>query len=130
MRRAAFVLPLLAGVFLAAGVSHANKSGVGIEVPEKASKGSEITVKLHVTHHGNSFLHYTEWLKVEVNGRPVEKWEFSATNRPESEEFTRTFTVTVEGPLEIVSEASCNIHGSKGPARANVAITEEARGAP
>jgi desulfoferrodoxin (superoxide reductase-like protein) len=109
-----------AGSFFAAmgiaGESLANKSSVKIEAPESSAKGSEITIKLHVSHDGNSFTHYTEWVKVSINGKEAKKWEFSAFSKPEDEKFTRELKHKVDGPLEIVAQASCNNHGSSGPA--------------
>jgi len=52
-----------------------------------------------------------------VNGTEVARWEYSPFNRPDSENFTKEIAVTIKGPTEIVAEASCNIHGSKGPAK-------------
>jgi len=125
MRRAVLLSFLVMGLLLGASLSYADKSAIRIEAPEKAAKGSEITVKLHVSHHGNNLMHYTKWVKVEVNGQQVEKWEFSATKRPESETFTKSFSTKVDGPLDIVAEASCNLHGSQGAANWKVAVAEE-----
>jgi len=60
----------------------ANKSETKIEAPETAAKGSEITVKLTVTHNANSAIHYTEWLYVQVNGKEVARWDFGS-KKPE-----------------------------------------------
>ena len=130
MRATVFLVFLVLVLTFGTGVSHADKAQVRIEAPDKAAKGAEITVKVQVSHHGNNLFHHTEWLKVEVNGQPVQKWEFSAMKRPESEDFTRSFTYKVEAPLAIVAEASCNIHGSKGPERWSVVILEESRSEP
>jgi hypothetical protein len=54
---------------------------------------------------------------VKVNGTEVARWKYTAFNRPVSENFTKEIIVTVNGPTEIVAEASCNIHGSEGPAK-------------
>ena len=79
---------LLIGFLLVAwavpAVSHADKSSVTIEAPDTAEKGTEIPVKVHVKHHGNNFMHYTNSVEVKVNGETVETWEFSAFNRPEA----------------------------------------------
>lgn len=93
----------------------ANKSSVTIEAPASTQNGSRIRIKVHVAHEGNSFIHYTEWVHVKVDGTEVARWKYTAFGRPDSENFTKEITVTVNGPTEIVSEASCNIHGSKGP---------------
>jgi hypothetical protein len=54
---------------------------------------------------------------VKVNGTEVARWKYTAFDRPDSDNFTKEITVTVDGPTEIVAEASCNIHGSEGPVK-------------
>jgi len=100
--------------------SLADKSTVTLEAPATAEAGSKVPVKVHVTHHGNNFMHFTEWVEVKVNGETVERWEYSAFDRPEGETFVKEIEVQVDGPLEIVGQASCNLHGSQGPATATV----------
>ncbi|MFC1505398.1 desulfoferrodoxin family protein, partial [Thermodesulfobacteriota bacterium] len=64
--------------------------------------------------------HYTNWVRVSVNGSELKRWEFSRSNRPENENFTLTVTYAVTAPIEIVAEANCNMHGSEGPATVTV----------
>ena len=97
----------------------ANKAETKIEAPETAAKGSEITLKLTVTHSANSAFHYTEWLWVQVNGKEVARWDFGS-KKPEGATFTREVKVKVDGDLEIKAKASCNMHGSAGEATAKV----------
>lgn len=97
-----------------AGTAAADKSSIKIVAPDNAAIGSEITVELQVSHHGNNFLHYTDWVYVKINGEEIKRWEFGHFDKPEDENFTRTITYKVIGPLEITAEADCNIHGSKG----------------
>jgi len=52
----------------------ANKSATSIEVPENVTKGSEITIRVTVTHSANSFMHYTKWLQIMINGKETERW--------------------------------------------------------
>jgi len=93
----------------------ANKSETKIEAPETAARGSEITVKLTVTHTANSAIHYTEWLWVQVNGKEVARWDFGS-QKPEGAAFTREIKVKVDGDLEIKAKANCNMHGSANEA--------------
>lgn len=95
----------------------ANKPTVTFEGPASAEKGSEVTIKITVSHSANSFLHYTKWLKVQVNGKPVEQWDYTASNRPAGEVFTKEIKIKILENTEVVAEASCNIHGSAGPAK-------------
>jgi desulfoferrodoxin (superoxide reductase-like protein) len=98
----------------------ANKSETKIEAPETAEKGSEITIKVTVTHSANSFIHHTEWLWVQVNGKEIARWDYSATKLPEGGTFTKEIKYKVDGDLEIKGKASCNMHGSANEALVKV----------
>lgn len=111
-------------VLLYAGTAFANKSAVSIEAPATAVKNSEITIKVTVTHKGNSALHHTEWLKVEANGVPLARWDFTTRQRPDGETFTREVKVRVTKSMQIVAEASCNLHGSAGAEKATIQVRE------
>ncbi|NWG04415.1 MAG: hypothetical protein HXY44_16300 [Syntrophaceae bacterium] len=102
----------------------ANKSATSIEVPESATKGSEITIRVKVTHNANNFMHYTKWLQITVNGKEIARWDYTMTNRPEGATFTKEIKYKVEGDIEIKAEASCNLHGSAGIATAKVSVKE------
>lgn len=92
----------------------ANKTSVKIIAPEKAEKGTEITIKIEVTHMGNTKGHYTDWVWVKVNGNEYKKWEYTPKNLPENQNFTLEFTVKAEENMEIIAKGNCNRHGSKG----------------
>ncbi|MCJ7772425.1 MAG: class II SORL domain-containing protein [Desulfobacterales bacterium] len=98
------------------GTAFANKTSVNIEAPDSARKGTEITIKINVTHRGNNFIHYSNWVYVKANGEEIARWNFSMGNRPEDEKFSREVKYTVTGPTEIIAEGNCNIHGSNGQA--------------
>ena len=114
-----FVFAVMLGMGLATD-AFANKAAVTIEAPESAAVGSEVTIKITVTHSANNFMHYTNWVYVMVNGKEVERLEYSWNKKPSDAIFTREIKYKVAGPLEIKAEANCNIHGSKGPAVAQV----------
>jgi len=99
----------------------ADKAAVTIEAPADTAKGAEITIRLTVTHSANTERHHVEWLKIWVNGQEVNKWGFSSSKLPEASPFTREIKVKASGDLEIKAEASCNVHGSKGPATVKIA---------
>ena len=120
-----FCLSLAFLLILGAPAAHADKASAAINAPQAAAIGSAITIKVTVTHDGNNFIHYTKWAHVMVNGTEVARWDFSSGNRPESSVFTREIQYTVTGPLTIEAEASCNIHGSRGPATAAVSMTKQ-----
>ena len=109
---------------LSAAVAWANKSETKIEAPESAARGSEITIRISVTHSSNSFLHYTDWLWVQVNGKEIAKWEYSGSNRPEGATFTKEIKHRVDGNLEIKAKANCNLHGSANEAVMKVTVKE------
>ena len=102
----------------------ANKAVATIEGPTSAEKGSEVTIKITVVHSANSFLHYVKWLKVQANGQPIQQWDYTAGSRPEGETFTKEIKIRVLENTEVVAEASCNIHGSAGPAKLMIMVGE------
>ncbi len=111
-------------VFLSGGIVFANKSSTSIEAPQYVQKGSEVLIKITVTHKGNNFLHYTNWLKVTVNQKEVARWEFSSGNRPEGEIFTREIKIKAMEDLEVTAEAHCNRHGSAGPTTIKILVRD------
>jgi hypothetical protein len=110
--------------FLSTGTGLANKASVSIEGPASAAQGSEATLRLTITHSANSFFHYTNLVTVQVNGKPFTQWSFTSRNRPEGAIFTREVKIRVIGKTEVVVEAYCNIHGSKGPAKITILTAE------
>jgi len=102
----------------------ANKSATSIEVPENIAKGSEITIRVTVTHKGNNFLHYTKWLQIMIDGKEIARWDYTMSNRPEGATFTKEIKYKVQGDIEIKAEASCNLHGSTGPATVKISAKE------
>lgn len=105
--------------------SFADKSSVKIEAPQTAEKGSEIVIHIHTFHKGNNFIHYTNWVDVKINGKPVQRWEFSFLNRPETANFTREITYKVTEPIVVIAESHCNLHGSEGSATWTVTLVSE-----
>jgi len=103
-------------------ISFANKSSISLTAPESVSKGTEVTIKVNVTHSGNNMFHYTKWVYVKVNGKEIARWDFSATKTPESENFTKEIKYTVNEPVQIEAEANCNIHGSTGISKASITL--------
>ena len=114
-------LILCAGIFWTTPAM-ADKAAVTIEAPADTTKGAEITIRLTVTHSANTERHHVDWLKIWVNGQEVNKWGFSSSKLPEANPFTREIKVKASGDLEIKAEASCNVHGSKGPATVKIAV--------
>ncbi len=100
----------------------ANKTSVTIVAPEKAEKGSEITVKIEVKHMGNTKGHHTDWVWLKVNGEEVKRWEYSKADLPESQNFTLEYKVKADSNLEIIAEGNCNKHGSKGTDKVTVKV--------
>jgi len=92
----------------------ADKAAATIEAPAEAAKGSEITIRVTVTHNGNSDRHYVEWAKILVNNKEIAKWEYSSSKLPEGVPFTREVKYKAEGNIEVKAEASCNVHGGRG----------------
>ncbi len=113
---------VLAIVFFQVGPSLANKSATSIEGPTSVPKGTEVTLRVTVTHNANSSFHYTEWVKVTVNNREIARWDYTKDKRPEAAQFTKEIKITVTEDTEIIAEASCNRHGSRGPAMHKITV--------
>ena len=113
---------LLAVLLFQVAIASANKSEASIEGPTDAVKGSEVTLRITVTHNANSASHYTEWLKVTANKKEVGRWDYTKQNLPEGAVFSKEIKIKVMENTEIVAEASCNNHGSKGPAKHKIMV--------
>ncbi|MBW1703549.1 MAG: hypothetical protein JRJ86_00090 [Deltaproteobacteria bacterium] len=100
----------------------ADKSTVKIEAPDEVVKGSEVVIKVHVSHSANNFFHHTEWLSIKANGKEIGSWEYSMTDLPEGARFTKEIKVTVNEDLVIEAKASCNLHGSAGVDRKKISV--------
>ena len=118
---------LVASLFfliVSATTAFADKASVTISAPESVVKGTEVTIKIQVTHSGNNFIHHVDWAKIGIDGKEVARWDFSWNKRAESKNFEREFKYVVNAPVEISAEGDCNLHGSKGPAKASIKVTE------
>jgi len=100
----------------------ANKAAITIEAPASAAPGTEITVKVTVTHNANNMFHHVNWVYIMVNGKETGRWEFGWMTLPEGVSFSRELRYKVTGLLEIKAEANCNLHGSKGPATKTISV--------
>ncbi|HUL00594.1 MAG TPA: desulfoferrodoxin family protein [Nitrospirota bacterium] len=100
----------------------ANKASAKIDAPDNAKKGDVIKIKIAISHSGNNFIHHVDWAYVKVNGKEIGRWEFSFYNLPESADFSREVTYTVDGPLVIEAQGHCNIHGSEGKVERKVSV--------
>jgi len=109
-------------LFSLVGPALANKSSVSIEGPQTVAKDTEVTIRITVNHKGNSFIHYTQWLKVMVNQKEIAQWNYTIGQRPEAEVFIKEIKVKADGNMEVTAEASCNIHGSAGQATLQITI--------
>lgn len=125
MRKTRFLLILLTlFISINGGIAFANKSSTSIEAPQTVQRGSELVIKIHVNHKGNNFLHYTNWLKVLVNQKEVARWEFTSSQRPEGEVFSREIKIKAMEDLEVTAEANCNLHGSAGPTSIKILVRD------
>lgn len=113
---------ILAVLFLQVSPAFANKAAAAIEAPTSVAKGTEVTLRVVVTHNANSSSHYTEWLKVAANKKEIDRWDYTKDKRPEAAEFTKEIKIKIMEDTEIMAEASCNNHGSKGPATHKITV--------
>jgi desulfoferrodoxin (superoxide reductase-like protein) len=112
----------LAIMLLQVGPALANKAAASIEGPTNVVKGTEVTLRVTVTHSTNSASHYTEWLKVTANKKEIARWDYSKDKRPEAAQFTKEIKIKVAEDTEIIAEASCNNHGSRGPTTHKITV--------
>jgi desulfoferrodoxin (superoxide reductase-like protein) len=105
-----------------AGLVWAGKSDATIQAPDVAKKGEDVTIQVTFSHSSNSGSHHTQWAKVSINGKEVARWDFSEQKLPEGARFSREVKVKADQELNVLAEASCNKHGSAGPARAKIAV--------
>ena len=115
------ILTLIVFLMFAAN-GFANKTSVKVIAPEKAEKGTEITIKIEVSHIGNTKGHHTDWVWVKINGEEYKRWEYSPEKLPENQNFTVEFTIKADKDLEIIAEGNCNKHGSKGENKVTVKV--------
>ena len=113
---------ILAVLFLQVSPAFANKAATAIEGPTSVARGTEVTLRVVVTHNANSSSHYTEWLKVAANKKEIDRWDYAKDKRPEAAEFTKEMKIKIMEDTEIIAEASCNNHGSKGPATHKITV--------
>jgi len=59
-RLLALIMVVVCWVGLITAPVLANKSSLQIEAPAMVKAGSTITIKLHVTHKGNNWFHYSD----------------------------------------------------------------------
>lgn len=118
----AVLLALSLALLLLAAPALADQASVEIDAPETAKKGSTVTVKIKANHKGNNYVHHIDWVYVKVNGKEVARWDYSFRKLPEDEIITKEVEVTANGPLDIRSQAHCNMHGSAGEAKAKVEV--------
>jgi desulfoferrodoxin (superoxide reductase-like protein) len=109
---------------LYSGFVYANKSAVSLEGLSNTERGSEVVIKITVTHSANSFMHYTKWLKVQANGKLIQQWDYTSGNRPEGATFTKEVKIKVLENTEVVAEANCNIHGSAGSGKLTILVPD------
>ncbi|MBN2275266.1 MAG: hypothetical protein JXK95_13100 [Bacteroidales bacterium] len=112
MKKTAFLLTVF--LFLAPAGLMANKTGVEIKAPSEVKKGSEVTIKISVTHKGNSKFHFTDWVVLKINGEEVKKWQYDKANLPPDDDFVVEYKVVVTADLTIEAQGNCNLHGSTG----------------
>ena len=124
MKNRKLVIGSIALFFLLLNISYAlaDKSAVKIEAPDKTVKGSEVVIKVYVTHSANSFFHYTDWVSIKANGKEIGRWDYSMTRRPDEANFTKEIKITVNEDLVIEAKANCNLHGSAGVVTKRISV--------
>lgn len=115
-------LTVLVAILLLVSIAFANKTSVEVNAPEKVKKGQKVTVTINVNHKGNSKMHHTDWVTLALNGKVVQRWEYSKRALPPNENFTLEYKFVATENTSITAQGNCNIHGSKGPIMVMVAV--------
>ena len=118
------VVASLAFLLLPATAAFADKAAVTVSAPESVARGTEVTMTLKVTHSGNNFIHHVSWAFISVDGKELERWNYTWRKLPESGTFERVIKLVVDAPVTITAQAECNLHGNKGPATTTINVTE------
>lgn len=108
----------------------ADKTAVRIEAPKSASPGTEVTIRVHITHEGNNIFHFTDWVFINANDREIGRWTFTAQQRPETDNFTRNITYNVDSTTRLIAQGNCNQHGSEGTTEAIILAASSPEDAP
>jgi len=103
----------------------ANKTSVKITAVKSADKGTVITVTINVSHNANSIVHYTDWVYLKINGKEVKRWTYDKTRLPVSSSFTLNYKFTLKENVTIEVMGDCNLHGSAGPATAEITLNKK-----
>jgi desulfoferrodoxin (superoxide reductase-like protein) len=122
MKKGIYLVLASAIAILSGGAAYANKASVEIVASDSVKAGTDITITLNVSHKGNTDKHFTKWVWVKADGKEIARWDFTATKLPENEKFTREVHIKVSGYTIIESEAYCNLHGSAGIVKKQIAV--------
>jgi desulfoferrodoxin (superoxide reductase-like protein) len=109
---------------VSANIALGNQPTVTIEAPADVVKGSEITIRITVDHSANDPFHHVKWVQVLVNYREILWREYSFFHLPEDYTFRIELKYRVKEDTAIRAEASCNLHGSRGPTFLRVSVRE------
>ncbi|MBA3019163.1 MAG: hypothetical protein FP811_13620 [Desulfobacteraceae bacterium] len=124
MKKLKIELVVAVFIFCFSCAAFADQSSVSLETPDSVERGSEITIKVNVTHSANNFFHHTKWVYIMVNEEEIARWGYSnyKNKRPKANNFTNEIKYIVTDDVIIQVEAGCNIHGSKNKAINNIFI--------
>jgi desulfoferrodoxin (superoxide reductase-like protein) len=119
-----FLLIFLCVGPISTNIALGNQPTVTIEAPADVMKGSEITIRITIDHSANDPIHHVKWVQVLVNSQVIVWREYSLFNLPEDYTFRIEIKYRVNEDTEIRGEASCNLHGSRGPTFLKVSAKE------
>jgi desulfoferrodoxin (superoxide reductase-like protein) len=120
MKKLVFLLTTL--IFFTSASLLANKTSVEIKAPTEIKKGTEVTLVISVFHNGNSKMHHTDWVVLNINGKEVKKWQYDKDNLPPDGNFVLEFKTVVTENITLEAEGHCNIHGTAGPKQATIKV--------
>jgi desulfoferrodoxin (superoxide reductase-like protein) len=113
VNRRAFLTGVLSSpffFFLKPSVSWANIPSVRLEA-KGAGTGGQTEIIVHVAHKGNSVFHHVDRVKLLADGQEINRWEYSWSHLPPSENFSVAYGVDIKKETTFSALANCNLHG-------------------
>jgi desulfoferrodoxin (superoxide reductase-like protein) len=101
------------------GLATANVPGVAINAPPPppapnvATAGSDVTIKVTVTHRdtGAPALHYVDRVMLYDGDKLLKEWKYDQNNYKKDEVWTESYTGTANSDMRLRAVAHCTVHG-------------------
>jgi len=92
-------------------LSWADVPTVTMQGPEEVKAGQPFSINLSIRHHGNNFIHHISKLAIYVDGKEEKVWQYTWRTFPKEENWSLSYSFTLDQKATISAIATCNIHG-------------------